>query len=840
MMPQGHEPNREHWDRVEEVFAEALAAEDSARTAILDARCQGAGDLRRDVEALLAAHVRAGEFISPPTTDVERTSLGDHGHLGAGARIAAFQLRERIARGGMGEVYRAERVDGEFTQQVAVKVIAARLHGAETLRRFRAERQILASLQHPNIVTLVDGGVTADGQPFIVMEFIDGQPLTEYCRRQASPVDARLRLFQQLCSAVAFAHRHLVVHRDLKPSNVLVTSEGVVKVLDFGVAKLLEPSGESAGAGATQSLLAPMTPNYASPEQLRGQPITTACDVYALGVMLYELVSGKRPYETSGKTLDEIVAMAIQREPTRPSAAAAAAELPYERERLRGDLDAIVSKAMAKDPERRYASAKAIADDLGRALTGLPVVAREPSLRYLARKTIGRHRAAFGVAAVALVLLVVALVGALWQARVAARERERAEQGLADVRALANSLVFEVHDAIQNLPGATAARQLIVKRALVYVDRLAADQPRDVILRRELADAYYRLAEVQGNPVRANLGDIDGALTSYRKALALREQLASAGGGDPADIQRLAATEFGIGTVLRARGDMTGARSAYTRAVTIMEPLLERSGIEPDPRHTIVAGYQRLAELANAAGAADEAGRIVTRAVVHAQAVLARSPADTTARLNLALIYREDATSLTTRGKLLEALGRIRESRVMLEQLVTEHPLDTRYNTGLLFVLYSEGDLLERLEDHAAALAVYGRQLDVATRHAERDRQNSTAQISVAVALRQVARVMMRTNRSREAVSPAQQGREIMAAVVARDPTSSWAVDDFATLALLHGQALWASDARANRASACGAFKQAREQWDSLKQRKVFPDTSAEDYAITIARLKDC
>ena len=337
----------DYWDRVEEVFAAALAAEDSARTAVLDTRCATRADLRAEVEALLAAHARAGEFITPHTLVGPGLPSSGDGGLGPGTRIGAFRLLERIAHGGMGDVYRAERVEGEFTQQVAIKMIGARLHGAETVRRFRAERQILASLQHPHIVTLIDGGLTADAQPYIVMEYIDGLPVTEFCRQRSSSLESRLRLFQQICSAVGFAHRHLVVHRDLKPGNVFVTSNGVVKVLDFGVAKLLEP--HDATAAATISLLGPMTPNYASPEQVRGLPVTTACDVYALGVMLYELLSSARPYETAGRTVDEIVSIVVEREPPRPSAAPHAG-LPYDPRRLRGDLDAIALKAMAKDP----------------------------------------------------------------------------------------------------------------------------------------------------------------------------------------------------------------------------------------------------------------------------------------------------------------------------------------------------------------------------------------------------------------------------------------------------------------------------------------------------------
>ena len=827
---------RDYWDHVEDVFAAALAAEDSARTAVLDAHCAARAELRAEVEALLAAHARAGEFIEPPTLDASGAASGDGCGAAPGARIGAFQLRGRIAQGGMGEVYRAERVEGEFTQQVAIKLIAARLHGAETLRRFRAERQILASLQHPNIVTLLDGGVTADGQPFIAMEYVDGLPLTEFCRQHATPLGPRLQLFQQLCAAVGFAHRHLVVHRDLKPGNVFVTRDGVVKVLDFGVAKLLEP--HEGMAGATISLLGPMTPNYASPEQVRGQAVTTACDVYALGVMLYELLSGGRPYETGGKTVDEVVSIVVNREPVRPSAAGRT-DLPYDPRRLRGDLDAIVRKAMAKDAARRYASAEELADELGRVLAGQPVVAREPSLVYLTRKAIVRHRAAFAVAAVAFVLLVTALVAALWQARAAARERERAEQRFADVRALANSLVFEVYDAIQFLPGATSARQLIVKRALDYIDRLAADRPRDLALRRELAGAYYRLAEVQGNPVRANLGDLDGALASYGKALRLREDVAAETNNDPGDVQQVADAEFGMATLLRTRGDLAGARTVFTRVVERMEPMVRGSASAEDPRRRLVAAYQRLAEIANSSDDADEAARIVTLAIVHAESLVRHHPADTTARLNLSLIYREDADSLRQRAKYPEALARTRESRVMLEKLMAENPLD-KFSTGLLYALSSEGKLLELIGEPLAALSVYQHQLEIARQRVLRDRNDSTAQIGVAVALRQAGDIMLQLRRIDEARGHLEEGRAIMARVVARDLTNAWAVDSLAAVIALHAEALRLSSSAADRAHACPAFAEARRHWDQLKDRNALPAYSIEHYRLVQSRVTEC
>ena len=283
----------------------------------------------------------------------------------------------------MGVVYRAERVDGAFTQRVAVKLIDAPLRSPDTLRRFRAERQILATLNHPHIVTLLDGGVTDDGRAYLVMECVDGVPITAHCATHRLSLEDRLALFRALCAAVQNAHQHGIVHRDLKPANILVTAEGVPKVLDFGIAKLLDRPQEVDHTMTGAPL--PLTPNYASPEQLRGLPVTTASDIYALGVLLYELVAGVRPYDTSNKAFEEILHTVVDREPRRPRAALAAKDaVPYDRRRLKGDLDAIVQKAMSREPERRYGSAQELSEDIDRHLGGQPILAVEASFGYVA------------------------------------------------------------------------------------------------------------------------------------------------------------------------------------------------------------------------------------------------------------------------------------------------------------------------------------------------------------------------------------------------------------------------------------------------------------------------
>jgi eukaryotic-like serine/threonine-protein kinase len=432
----------------------------------------------------------------------------------------------------MGTVWLAERADGLFRQRVAVKLMRAGLLGDIHRRRFEAERRILGRLDHPGIARILDGGVGEGGQPYLVMEYVEGEPVTDYCARKGLSVEARLALVRAACEAVAYAHRNLVVHRDLKPSNLLVTEDGAVKLLDFGIAKLLDTPEEDGGEGSgpltlTGSLV--MTPEYAAPEQVTGAPVTPATDVYALGVLLFELLTGTRPYRVEGRSPSAIEAAICQTPPTRPSAAI---REPGERggraraqaraaRRLRGDLDTIVLKALRKEPERRYASAGEMGEDLRRHAEGLPVSARPDTAGYRVRKFVGRHRAGVAASAAVLLALVVGLGAALAQARVAERERDRAERRFEIARETARTLLYDVDDALAAVPGTTEAREVLVRQSLDYLDRLSEEAGDDLPLRLDIAHAYLRAGNVLGNPNSANLGSLDAAAARYRQGLSL-------------------------------------------------------------------------------------------------------------------------------------------------------------------------------------------------------------------------------------------------------------------------------------------------------------------------------
>ncbi|HYX20247.1 MAG TPA: serine/threonine-protein kinase, partial [Thermoanaerobaculia bacterium] len=376
----------ERWREVKDLFDRAVDRPEPERRDFLDAERRRDAELAGEVARLLDAHAAAGEFLERPAVDQIRLSPAP---AEAPERIGSWEIERELGHGGMGTVYLAARSGDGFRQTVALKVVRRGMDTDFVLQRFRGERRILAELDHPGIARLLDGGSTEGGAPFFVMEYIDGRHLLEEARARDLSLRERLRLFLPVCDAVAYAHRHLVVHRDIKPSNVLVTADGVPKLLDFGLAKLLRPDGEGAD-GRTETALRLLTPDYASPEQVRGESVTTATDIYSLGVVLYELLTGQRPYRVTGRTPEAIARAVCEEEPARPSAASAA---------LRGDLDNVVLMALRKEPDRRYASVEQFAEDIRRHLDGRPVSARKDTLRYRAGKFVTRHKASVAATA---------------------------------------------------------------------------------------------------------------------------------------------------------------------------------------------------------------------------------------------------------------------------------------------------------------------------------------------------------------------------------------------------------------------------------------------------------
>lgn len=506
------------WPEVERVLDYVLDHDTSEWEALVEAECADDPDLQRAVEALLRQAADLDGYLEGPAARVTALLQGLQEEPDrAGERLGPWQLSEEIGRGGMGVVYRGARADGLYAQAVAVKVLRAGTGTAGAVRRFAFERQVLAGLDHPGIARLLDGGVSPDEQPFLVMEFVEGEPLDAYCDRRALGVEDRLRLFLEVCDAVAYAHRHLVVHRDLKPGNIFVAEvdgNSRVKLLDFGIAKLLNPDppmgdGAPAATALTHPMQRPFTPGYAAPEQVEGRATTTATDVWGLGVVLFELLAGCRPFHYDPAAPRAIERAVLEETPPRPSAVAPASR----RRALAGDLDAVVAKALRKEPEARYATADAFAADLQRHLDRLPVEAQRGATGYRIRKFVGRHRIGVVIAAAALVLLAgVAVAFAVQAARLeralttAEAEGQRAEEVSAFLVGM-----FEESDVYTGGNPDTPARELLA-RGLERADALAGQPEAQAGVLVAIGRAY------------SQLGLYDEARPPLDRALALLER----------------------------------------------------------------------------------------------------------------------------------------------------------------------------------------------------------------------------------------------------------------------------------------------------------------------------
>lgn len=507
----------EQWARRKDWFGQAIDDPTCAPDVVLAAEREDP-QLATELRALLKEHARSA-FDTDAMRNTASAADGaapDTPDLVVSPRdVGPYAIVRELGRGGAGVVYLAERRDDEFHRQVALKLLRHSAWDRPELEWLTRERRALAHLQHPNIAALVDWGVTDDGTPWLATEFIDGEPIDRYCASHALDVPKTLALFEQVCQAVQYAHRRLIVHRDLKPANVFVTNAGLVKLLDFGISKPLDD------AASTQSTERRLTPAYASPEQIDGSDITLATDVYGLGLLLYELLTGTVP-NASGSLLD--LARRLDDEPAaRPSTADG---LSAERQRaIRGDLDRIVGHALARNPEQRYPSVEQMLADLQRHRDGFPITVTAPTVVDRAMKFVRRHRVAMLFAATAVLALVIGAGVALWNARVARREEAIARARFDDVRSQAHWVIFDAHDMIRLVPGSIAVRQALLSKATEYLDGLQADHVQDDQLLKEIAQAYLRVAYFQGGLTGTNVGNTARAVRTYRSALALLDPL---------------------------------------------------------------------------------------------------------------------------------------------------------------------------------------------------------------------------------------------------------------------------------------------------------------------------
>lgn len=665
------------WEKAKEIFLAALDEPEAERTQFISARCGPDPTLIDEVQSLLASHESAGDFIELSAFSVS-SIVGDSSSI-IGKEFGPYKVLDEIGHGGMGAVFLAERFDGEFRHQVAIKIVRPGLDTANVRRRFLHERQILADLQHPYIARLLDGGTTLDGLPYLVMEYVDGIPITEFVKRLN--LHERLGLFQKVCEAVAFAHRRLVVHRDLKPSNIFVTPDGRPKLLDFGIAKILENDGTQA---QTMTSLSAFTPDYASPEQIRGGAITTASDIYSLGVVLYEILVGRSPYEFGTRSPEEMIRVICEDAPTSPQKQLfgnTANESLVSAGELAGDVENIVLVALRKEPERRYASVEQFSDDIRRHLAGLPVIAREDSVTYRTAKFISRHRIGVAMATLLVLILIGGIVTTAWQARAARQQRDAAEAERAKAEKINQFLqeMLSYSNQSWNSVAGGQGRDVTINQMLdnivPRIDTELADQP-DV-----RAKIYRTIANAYNSQGRYPLGE-----KYLRTALAIQTELYG-----EAHRETLITTDE-LGESLFQLGKLEDATQLYERLISMLRRDEDR-GQRGGEVYLLAAALHGLGSTLAMRGETDQAIRIL------------REASTTIAGLDMAANERGLAAEIKLNlGAAILAQGDLVESELLLRESLSGFrslPGNSRWETGV--ALTKLGECLVRQRNYAEA-----------------------------------------------------------------------------------------------------------------------------------------
>ena len=704
----------ERWQQIRDVLEKALEMAPSERSAFLNQACSSDSSLRQEVGTLLASSdgVRSSFLQSPPLTDLldaASNGPGSAGGLEPGQVFAQhFRLECKLGEGGMGQVWLADQIS-PVRRQVALKLIKAGMYDESVVRRFQSERQSLAMMDHPAIAKVFDAGATPQGQPYFVMEYVPGLAITEYCDQKKLKIRDRLELFIQACGGVQHAHQKAIIHRDLKPANILVMEvdgKPVPRIIDFGLAKGAKSQIEGETL-FTQVGHFVGTPGYMSPEQADPgfrndvQDIDTRTDVYSLGVILYVLLAGLLPFGTGQKQkppLEEWLRKLREEEPPRPStkvsndretststAEARGTERKQLVSMLRGDLDCITMKAMEKDRSRRYGAPSELATDIRRYLNHEPVVARPARATYRSGKFIKRHKLALAVAAVFLVVLLAGAVAIVREARIARIQEARAEKRFETLRKLTNSLLFEFHDSIEKLPGSTEARELVVRRALKYLDQIAAEANSDPATLRDLAAAYERIGSIQAEQQHPHLGgkeSIEQAKRLYDKALAIRQGLAAAKPDDRTLQIELTNTMFADAGMHSNSGDLDRGLELHLQIMEILKRLQAHQD-SPDIQQRIAGALVGVAVTKDWLGDYDSAFADLRQAATVNQALLDANPTRRGVQRNLGVDHAWLAATLLHERRYTEAAGEEKKALAIWEQLGAADPNNTEMQRAI-------------------------------------------------------------------------------------------------------------------------------------------------------------
>lgn len=737
------------WEAVSALLDAAMELPAAERIRFLQDACADE-PLRQHVMQMIADY-RDEDFLESPPLMPD--GAGDRSWYGRS--VGSYHLVEELGEGGMGVVYRAVRADDHYLKSAAIKLMKGDFSSSFSVMRFRVERQILATLEHPNIARLLDGGATEEGTPYLVMELIEGMPLDQYCDEHQLSVPERIRLFRQACAAVQYAHQHLVIHRDLKPKNILVTGHGEVKLLDFGIAKILDPESFPQVVEATSPLMRLLSPEYASPEQILGEQVSTASDIYSLGVVLYLLLTGRPPYSVGSGSLAELTEAVCHTEPAKPSVAVLrevapskgnggveaktseeAAQLrgetpPRLARHLRGDLDNILLKALRKEPDRRYQTVQQLSDDLRRHVEGLPVSARPDTLIYRAQKFVQRHRAlaitSTGVAA----SLLLAMGITVHEADVARQQRAEAERRLHDVRDLARSNLVDVHSALEHLPGSASARHLAIQRSLKYLDQMNSELHGDIGLTREVSDAYEKIADLQGAYRGENIGDSRAAQASLAKAFELRSRVLTLPGNTPEDqAKRLGAIRKYV-RCLMLNGDTGHADQMAQIGLASASELARQRPQDPGAAAALAAAHLWMAIVTGGVGSSGST-RQLDQAIEHDRTTLKMFEELERARVVGRDVVRRSESMLALH---LSKARRFAEAHELVARaLAEEQHLKTDERAGLSDFYNTIGLIYEREGRHLEALAQYRKTWPLVRQDAAADPQDLDAQLGLQIA----------------------------------------------------------------------------------------------------------
>ena len=753
--------HEERAQRVAEVVKCALQRAPQDCAAFLDEICAGDEQLRREVDSLLKFQEDASEFIEKPALHIAAESFLGQGLYRTGQIIGDYEILSLIGSGGMGEVYLAE--DRQLRRKVALKLVRRGMSSEDIIRRFQREERLLAGLNHPNIAQLYGSGVTADEVPFFAMEFVEGVPIDEYCNERRLPISMRLELFRKVCGAVHYAHQHLVVHRDVKPSNILVTADAEPKLLDFGIAKLVE-ADPSPDLARTITELRALTPEYASPEQIRGESVTTATDIYSLGVVLYGLLTGHKPYRLKSPRADELSRAICEDEPTKPSTAVAKRDGNSKFEIrnskfLKGDLDNIVLMAMRKEPARRYASVAQFSEDIRRHMEGLPVRARKDTWNYRTGKFVHRHKVGVAAAVVIVLTLIGGIIAASWQAnrataqaKLAAQERDRAERRFRDVRQLSNALLFEIAPKIERLEGATEARQSLLAQSLKYLDSLAAESGEDSALQSELAAAYEKIGDLQGNPRNPNLMVLTDALASYGKANAMRRRLLEKHPKDAQQRWLLANNYRVLGDLRWQTNEPAESQRDSEAAWALYTELLAEQPESPELRLGLARTNNDIGQLFSTNEKHADAIPYFAKAIAVTAELDQQFPNRIDILTSLAAAHQGMGNALSWTSKQKEGEAEMAKAIEIYEPLVAANPNDSNLRSELYRTYVMTSSVYENVNDALATEYAF-KALKVAETAAEKDPANLRAKHYLAMAYSRVGVTMPNIGKAAESIS---------------------------------------------------------------------------------------